>query len=588
MRTQVSGNASMKQRFKLIESELKRRPEAVAVPTFLVRIDPWHKTFYRNLRDLARRRDEGQWRVVSRPGTFWDDVFVVSPLPWRRFAESGAAHAGLIAMLLGASVLSPQETRVVTPAEFHSSDVVYYSAPEYLQQLNTGSVKARLPQKADPAYAPQPIISVPPEPDNRRQTIVAPPKLKLDHDVPLPNVVAWGPAQPAVPLAATSKVTDLRMPEMTTAVVAPPPEVKHRLNAAPTLAEAVVAPAPEISARSNRNVRMPEAAVVEPAPSMETAAIRKVGDINIGHSQVVAPAPQLPVGEQRVAVNMAQGALGGASAAVVPPPPSVQGRGVTGAGGRMIALNLNPAAPAAPVEVPAGNRRGTFAATPEGKAGAAGTPEVAGGGKAANESSGRSTVTPANGIPPGLFVGAGPKAAGSVTVAGAGRPGLAGDAAGTGASRSSTSRKAASEMAPDRQTEAERQVFAGRKSYAMTLSVPNLNSAGGSWVMHFVEQKEEKKGELVAPVATRTADPEYPLELMKQNVRGTVILSAVINEDGSVGDVRVLNSIDDRLDGFASNALARWRFLPALKNGNPVALQAVVMIPFRPREKAGF
>jgi protein TonB len=108
--------------------------------------------------------------------------------------------------------------------------------------------------------------------------------------------------------------------------------------------------------------------------------------------------------------------------------------------------------------------------------------------------------------------------------------------------------------------------------------------------MHFVEQKEdEKKGELMAPVATRTADPGYPLELMRQNVHGTVILSAVINADGSVGEVRVLNSIDDRLDEYASNALSRWRFLPALKNGNPVALQAVVMIPFRPRsEKAAF
>lgn len=102
--------------------------------------------------------------------------------------------------------------------------------------------------------------------------------------------------------------------------------------------------------------------------------------------------------------------------------------------------------------------------------------------------------------------------------------------------------------------------------------------------MHFAEQKDgEKQGALVAPVATRTADPEYPLELMKQNVKGTVTLAAVINEDGSVGEVRVLNGVDDRLDEYASSALARWRFLPALKNGNPVALQAVVMIPFRPR-----
>jgi periplasmic protein TonB len=575
----------VKQRFKLIEQELKRRPGPVAVPAFLVKVEPWHKTFFRNLGDLLRRRKDAPLLVGSRPGTFWDDVFVASPLPWRRFAESVAGHGVFIAMLLGTSALWPQGTRVVPAAVFHSSDVITYSAPEYLQPLDTGAAKATLAQKADPAYAPQPIISVPPEADNRRQTIVAPPKLKLDHDVPLPNVVAWGSAAPAVPMAATSRATDLRVPELTSAVVAPPPDVKNRLNAAPTLAETVVAPAPEMNtARSNRNVRMPEPAVVEPPPSVETASIRRAGDINIGHSTVVAPAPQLPVGEQRTFNSLGQGPMGEASAAVVPPPPAVAGRGVAGAGGRMIALNVNPAAPAAAVEAPGGNRRGTFAATPEGKPGAAGTPEIAAGGKAAAGSAGRNAASNANGIPPGLFVGAGPKAANTATIAGSGRPGGADIPASSGASRTSTSRKTASEMSPDVQTETERKVFAGRKSYAMTLSVPNLNSAGGSWVMHFAEQKEgEKQGALVAPVATRTADPEYPLELMKQNVKGTVTLAAVINEDGSVGEVRVLNSIDDRLDEYASSALARWRFLPALKNGNPVALQAVVMIPFRPR-----
>jgi TonB family protein len=574
----------MRQRFKLIEKELNRKPGPVAVPAFLVNVEPWHRTFFRNLRDQVKWRRETPLRVVARPGTFWDDVFVASPLPWRGVAESAAGHVAVIALVLGASALWPQGTRVVAPSVFHHSDVVYYSALEYLQPLNTGGAKAQLPRKADPAFAPQPIISVPPEPDNRRQTIVTPPKIKLDHDVLLPNVVAWGPVQPAVPLAATSRTIDARVPELTTAVVAPPPEVKRRLNAAPALTEAVVAPAVDANAaRSNRNVRMPEPAVVEPPPSVETASIRKVGDINIGRAQVVAPAPVLPVGEQRAVSTLAQGPLGGTAPAVVPPPPPVQGQGVSGAGGRMIALSVNPAAPTASVEVPAGNRRGTFAATPEGKAGASGAPEIAGGGKAGEST--RGAASAANGIPPGLFVGAGPKAESGVTMAGA-----SADPAGAGRSRSSISRKTASEMSPDRQTEEERKVFAGRRSYAMTLSVPNLNSAGGSWVMHFVEQKEdEKKGELMAPVATRTADPEYPLEMMRQNVHGTVILAAVINEDGSVGEVRVLNSIDDRLDEYASSALARWRFLPALKNGNPVALQAVVMIPFRPRgEKAGF
>jgi TonB family protein len=115
----------------------------------------------------------------------------------------------------------------------------------------------------------------------------------------------------------------------------------------------------------------------------------------------------------------------------------------------------------------------------------------------------------------------------------------------------------------------------------MTMNMPNLNSATGSWVMRFAELKEgRQQGELMAPVATQKSDPGYPLELMHDNVQGTVTLYAVIHADGSVQDIRVLDSPDDRLDAYASSALARWKFIPATKNGAAVALEAVVLIPF--------
>jgi protein TonB len=82
-------------------------------------------------------------------------------------------------------------------------------------------------------------------------------------------------------------------------------------------------------------------------------------------------------------------------------------------------------------------------------------------------------------------------------------------------------------------------------------------------------------------VATQKVDPAYPLELMHHNVQGTVTLYAVIHSDGSVGDVRVLRGVDDRLDEYARAALSGWHFRPATKNGNAVDLKAVVVIPFR-------
>jgi TonB family protein len=133
--------------------------------------------------------------------------------------------------------------------------------------------------------------------------------------------------------------------------------------------------------------------------------------------------------------------------------------------------------------------------------------------------------------------------------------------------------------------EVEREVFGARKFYSLTLNMPNLNSAGGSWVIRFAELKRDSNanaGRLSAPAATRKVDPAYPLQIMRENVAGTVILYAVIHADGTVGNIRVLRSVDDRLDQFASEAIAKWLFQPATKDGSPIDVEATFQIPFRP------
>ena len=56
-----------------------------------------------------------------------------------------------------------------------------------------------------------------------------------------------------------------------------------------------------------------------------------------------------------------------------------------------------------------------------------------------------------------------------------------------------------------------------------------------------------------------------------------------------LGEVRVLRGVDDRLDQYACAALAGWHFRPATKNGYPIDLEAVVVIPFHPiRAKSNF
>jgi TonB family protein len=305
------------------------------------------------------------------------------------------------------------------------------------------------------------------------------------------------------------------------------------------------------------------------------ATMRKLSDITIGRSQVVAPAPQLPLDEQRALAGPPS--LANSAPAVVPPPPPTQGVSGQNLEGRLVALSVHPAPPVAPVEVPSGNRRGTFAATPDGRSAASGTPNT-------TTSAGKSV----NGLPPGLLVGPGPATRSASPISG--QPSANSSITGSAAdpplmARAGAPRALAAEMSPEQQSDAERKVFGARRSYAMTLNVPNLNSAGGSLVIHFSELQEGEKGNLFAPVVTHAVAPGYPLELMRENVQGTVELSAVIRSDGSVEDVRVLNEVDDRLESYARSALLRWQFLPALRNGNPVALQAVVKIPFKPRAR---
>jgi TonB family protein len=318
---------------------------------------------------------------------------------------------------------------------------------------------------------------------------------------------------------------------------------------------------------------------------VDSTATRRMGDVNIAASPAAAPAPKLPVDAQLAPDRTLAGGVAGVAkgAGVVPPPPSVSG--ASGDTGRLIALNLHPAAIAGPVETPAGNRLGTFAATPDGQAGGSGKPNVTGnlkGSMRTADSDGKSGWGPA-GVPQGLRVGAAPGES-SAGNGDSGTSSFSQIAKATLPHNLPVSRPTTADSSGAVATEEERKVFGLRKLYTMTLNTPNLNSGGGSWVMHFAEFKEDPqdKSELTAPVAMQEVDPGYPLELMRKNVAGTVTLLAIIHADGTVGEISVLSGVDDRLDQYAREALGRWKFRPAEKNGKPVALQAVVKIPFKP------
>ena len=542
-------------------------------PRLLVELPSRPRVFFGNLRALLVPKPEPRLDLQSPPADFWPDVFVKRSLPWYGFLKSGGCHLLAGALLVILTHIFSLQPRVVPPRPFDRSEVVYYQAEE-LPHLDTRSDSAFRPAPADPEFSQQSIISVPAEADNHTQTIVTPPKVKLEHDVALPNMVAWSDdekkpqleIQPP-PLTPAAEIT--RMTRPLDSVVPPPPDLRAAAAASP---------------------RELQSALIAPPPEVDTSRDRPLGDLNIGHSSVIAPAPQLAVAEQRTR-TLPSGVAGMGSQIVAPPPSlasSASGASF-GSRGRVVALNLHPAV-GAPPNLASGNRRGTFAATPEGHPGATGSPgAVASNGSNANGNS--STRKGTSDLPSGLYVG---KTADNSTsgISGSGgsnnsvNPNLLASARPPRVSVPSTRPMPAESVA--NLSPAERAVFGDRKFYSVRLNMPNLNSSGGSWVIRFAERDATSNSanipseDVSQPMATRKVDPAYPLQLMHENVHGTVILYAVIRSDGTVGNVRVLRGVDNRLDRFASEALAQWQFQPAMKNGSPVDVEATFQIPFHP------
>jgi TonB family protein len=517
------------------------------------------------------RKELGPMAVTADPQfDLWSDVFVEQELPWRRFVQSALLHSIALGLIWMVSISWLRQQKILDHATFDRSSIITYSPQEYLPPLDTGSAEPAKPQTGDPAYAKQPILSVPRESNSRSQTVVVPPDLVLDKDVPMPNMIANGAVVPAVPLDAThANLSRVIAPDAQ--IIAPAPDVQvtrdRVVNAA--MKSDVIAPPPEVTRENTRGASGLETAIIAPPPDLTRSTKGRAGVMNIGTSVVVAPAPQLALSEQHAVASRGAGSLAGGAVQPVGPPPSVAASGSANSGGRLIALGIHPVAPSGPVAVPSGNRRGTFSANPLGRAGASGTPNIIGSANA----KGLGAAANAGSLPSGLHVGA--MDSGSDE----GR-----EVGGVSKSPAAKGPRAATEVADEKITDFDRQVFGGKRPYAMTLNMPNLNSSTGSWEIRFAEVDTGKKvGDLLAPVATEKSDPGYPLELIRSNVHGMVTLYAVIGADGKVDSIRVLNSPDDRLDSFAEKALARCKFVPAERAGKPVALEAVVRIPFKVR-----
>jgi TonB family protein len=81
--------------------------------------------------------------------------------------------------------------------------------------------------------------------------------------------------------------------------------------------------------------------------------------------------------------------------------------------------------------------------------------------------------------------------------------------------------------------------------------------------------------------------PTYTAEAMRNRVQGTVTLRGIVERDGTISSIEVLNSLDKMygLDQAAIDALKQWRFQPGTVDGNPVRVLVNVELTFAIRDR---
>ena len=74
-------------------------------------------------------------------------------------------------------------------------------------------------------------------------------------------------------------------------------------------------------------------------------------------------------------------------------------------------------------------------------------------------------------------------------------------------------------------------------------------------------------------------DPVYPQDAKDSGVSGSVVMAAVINDQGKISKLSVISG-PEKLRDAALEAVNQWTYKPYLLNGKPVFVQTAITVNF--------
>jgi hypothetical protein len=487
-----------------------------------------------------------------------------------------------------------------------------------------GKTALSLPAHSSPGFTysgPQPILSDPPNPLNLSLTLQRPGTQNLPvlrEFVSLPNIVQnanSGPAPidlranksslPVPPIAAPTTAPKVAVPALAMSLVTSQPEL-------PMLQPAPVPEAPKLSlpVRSSQEAAALATTVTRPAPvapkpieAVKTDHLSDVLSNGMDRQTLVTlsamPAPPSP--DAKIPMAETRGRFAVSPLASVAAPAPVPGSKSSGPVSDTTGIGNRPNSQNAVAEniLGGGSGRGTEVASGTGGTGiGTGTGTGSGhGGNAGNEGRG---LGAGSGLGEGI---------GSTSASGAG----AGSGHGGGALPGITIQ--GGRLVGGMPARPQGRPVPPQVAYGMTI-VSTPSSGGGlpdfglfanervytvfldtrmttqdqspSWTLQYAPMRGEADADdiraqslkgVTPPYALAKEIPHWPSDLVQRYVQRVIVVSGVIDTQGKLGQVLVMQSPDDRLTGQLTEALSKWLFRPAELNGHPISAKIMLGVP---------
>ena len=132
-------------------------------------------------------------------------------------------------------------------------------------------------------------------------------------------------------------------------------------------------------------------------------------------------------------------------------------------------------------------------------------------------------------------------------------------------------------------------VFSNQQIHTVYLDMAQTEiDSAPPWTLEFAEPQpktpqarklDESQQGLVLPFPAVKEKPSLPLELVRRHLGKMVVVYAVISVDGKMEQVSVKQSPDPLLNEPVLHALSKWAFRPAVLDGEPVVVKALLGIP---------